>query len=59
MIGYAENHNNCAAARHFGISESNVRLWKKNLEKFQAMPVDKHANCGKQAWYPVLEKDLV
>ena len=30
VIGYVENQNNCATARHFGVSESNVRLWKKN-----------------------------
>ena len=28
-------------------------------DKFQAMPVDKHANHGKQVRYPVLERDLV
>ena len=29
VIEYAENHNNCAAEREFGVTEKMVREWRK------------------------------
>lgn len=56
---FAEEHNNCAATKKFGVSESNVRFWRKNKTKLLKMAKIKHACRGKKAFYPVLERDLV
>ena len=34
VIEYAENHNNCAAEREFGITEKMVREWRKKKSEF-------------------------
>ena len=59
IINYAEQHGNRAAEREFGISESNVRLWRKSKENLEKMPRLKRANRGKKAAWPELEIDLL
>ena len=59
IINFAEQHGNRAAEREFGISESNVRLWRKSKENLEKMPRLKRANRGKKAAWPELEKDLL
>ena len=38
IIQFAEQHGNRAAKREFGVSESNVRLWRKSKENLEKMP---------------------
>ena len=38
IIQFAEQHGNRAAEREFGVSESNVRLWRKSKENLEKMP---------------------
>ena len=35
IIQFAEQNGNCAAEREFGVSESNVRLWRKSKENLE------------------------
>ncbi|PFX12576.1 Pogo transposable element with KRAB domain [Stylophora pistillata] len=44
IINFAEQHGNLAAEREFGVSESNVRLWRKSKENLKKMPRLKRAN---------------
>ena len=59
IIQFAEQHGNRAAEREFGVSESNVRLWRKSKENLEKMPRLKRANRGKKAAWPELEVDLL
>ena len=59
IIEFAEQHGNRAAVREFGVSESNVRLWRKSKENLKKMPRLKHANRGKKAAWLELEVDLL
>ena len=59
IINFAEQHGNRAAEREFGVSESNVRLWRKSKENLEKMPRLKRANRGKKAAWPELEVDLL
>ena len=59
IINFAEQHGNRAAEREFGVSESNVRLWRRTKENLEKMPRLKRANRGKKAAWPELEKDLL
>lgn len=59
IINFAEQHGNLAAEREFGVSESNVRLWRKSKENLEKMPRLKRANRGKKAAWPELEVDLL
>ena len=38
IINFAEQHGNRAAEREFGVSESNIRLWRRTKENLQKMP---------------------
>ena len=38
VVQYAESNNNCAAAREFGVAESNIRLWRKQRSELEEMP---------------------
>ena len=49
IVNYAEQNGNCADEREFGVSESNVRLWRKSKENLEKMPRLKRANRGKTA----------
>ena len=59
IIQFAEYNGNRAAEQEFGVSESNVRLWRKSKENFEKVPRLKHANRGKWAAWPELEIDLL
>ena len=59
IINFAEQHGNRSAEREFGVSESNVRLWRKSKENLEKMPRLKRANRGKKAAWPGLETDLL
>lgn len=59
IIQFAEQNGNRAAEREFGVSESNVRLWRKSKENLEKMPRLKRANRGKRAAWPELEIDLL
>ena len=59
IIQFAEQNGNRAAEREFGVSESNVRLWRKSKENLEKMPRLKRANRGKKASWPELEIDLL
>lgn len=58
VLEYAEQHGKRAAGRHFGVDESNVRLWEKKKHIYQAIPESKKAIRGKAAFYPELEEEL-
>ena len=47
IIQFAEQHSNRAAECEFGVSKSNVRLWRKSKENLEKMPRLKRANRGK------------
>ena len=53
MVNFAEQNGNRAAEREFGVSESNVWLWRKSKENLENMPRLKCANRGKTATWPV------
>ena len=38
IINFAEQHGNRAAEQEFGVSESNVRLWRRTKENLEKMP---------------------
>ena len=59
IVNYAEQNGNCAAEREFGVSESNVRLWRKSKENLEKTPRLKRANRGKTTAWPELEVDLL
>ena len=59
IIHFAEENGNRAAESEFGVSESNVRLWRKSKENLEKMPRLKRANRGKKAAWPELEVDLL
>ena len=54
IINFAEQHGNRAAEGEFGVSKSNIRLWRKNKENLEKMPQLRRAN----AW-PGLETDFL
>ena len=49
IINFAEQHGNRAAEQEFGVSASNLRLWRKSKENLEKMPRLKRANRGKKA----------
>lgn len=59
VIKFAEENNNCAAARKYNVNEKLVRDWRKNADKIAEMPRKKCANRGKSCQWPELEKELV
>ena len=59
IVNFAEQNGNRAAECEFGVSESNVRLWRKSKENLEKMPRLKRANRGKTAAWPELEVDLL
>lgn len=48
VIKFAEETNNCAAARKYNVNEKLVRDWRKNADKLSQMPKSKCADRGKQ-----------
>ena len=59
VVDFAETNGNRITARHFGVDESNVRLWKKSKLQPDKMPKSKRANRGRIAFYPNLEKQII
>ena len=57
FIQLAEQNGNCAAEHEFGVSKSNVRLWRKSKENLEKMPRLKHVNHGKTAFMNLLSLD--
>nr|XP_032822228.1 pogo transposable element with KRAB domain [Petromyzon marinus] len=58
---FAEGHGNRAAARHFAVSEANVRRWReqKRMGSFKATPrTAKKLGSGRKAFFPELENAL-
>ena len=56
IIRYAEAHGNRATSREYdGVSESNVRLWRKMKDHFQLMLRSKMSERGSSAVHPELE----
>ncbi|KAG7166071.1 Pogo transposable element-like 12, partial [Homarus americanus] len=58
VIEYAEQTNNCAAAREFKVSEKSVRDWKKLSAQLKLLPKNKCANRGKCSKWPQLEVEV-
>ena len=58
IIDIAEQHGN-RTERQFGVSESNIKLWRKSKENLEKMPRLRRANRGKKAAWPGLETDLL
>ncbi|KAJ1130885.1 hypothetical protein NDU88_009229 [Pleurodeles waltl] len=40
VVNFAMEHNNCAAARQYGVTEKMVRDWKANEKALKSMPRD-------------------
>uniref|UniRef100_K7FMC7 HTH CENPB-type domain-containing protein n=1 Tax=Pelodiscus sinensis TaxID=13735 RepID=K7FMC7_PELSI len=60
VVSYAEAHGNRAASHEFdNKAESNIRLWRRQKERLQVLPMMKMAERGKSAAYPELEAKLV
>lgn len=59
VVNFAEETNNCAASRKFGVNEKLVRDWKRNATQLAVMPRNKCANRGKSCQWPALEQELV
>jgi len=59
----AKTHGNCAAGREFdGISEANknnIRLWRRQKDRLEALLQSKMPQRGKAAAFPKLERQLV
>ncbi|XP_042243245.1 cadherin-related family member 1-like [Homarus americanus] len=58
VIEYAEQTNNCAAAREFKVSEKSVRDWKKLSAQLKLLPKNKCVNRGKCNKWPQLEVEV-
>ena len=59
IVNFAEQNGNRAAEREFGVSESNVQIWRKSKENLEELLRLKRANRGKTAAWPELEVDLL
>lgn len=58
VISFAEESNNCAASRQFGIDEKLIRDWRKNKAKLENIPKSKKALRYGKTPFSELEKDL-
>ena len=56
---YAIEHNNCKAADKFGVSEKQVRDWRKGLDQLRKGSRTKRANRFTSCHHPELEKVLL
>jgi len=60
IVKYTEVHGNRAASREFdGVSECNVRLWRKLKDRLQSLLRSKMAERGRSADHPQLECKLL
>ena len=58
VVRCAEESNNSAVRREYGINEKLVRDWRKNKDKLKKMLNMKCADRGQKCQWPLLEKDL-
>ena len=58
VVKFAEEHNNSAAMREFGIAESNIRVWRKQKDILEKIPKTKRARRGDVASFPELEQEV-
>ena len=58
VIKFAEESNNWAAGREFGVNEKLVRDWRKVKDVLEKMPRKKCANGGKVCSWPAIEEKL-
>jgi hypothetical protein len=60
VISFTEQFRNHAAEREFGILESSVRYWRKQIEALRNTTSDRRAFRGPKAGkYPALEDELL
>lgn len=58
VVNFAKEHNNCAAARRYGVTEKMVRDWKANEDALKSMPRSKCALRRGTPYWPELEKHV-
>nr|XP_008104014.1 PREDICTED: uncharacterized protein LOC103278093 isoform X7 [Anolis carolinensis] len=58
VVNFAMEHNNCAAARQYGVTEKMVRDWKANEKALKSMPRGKCALRRGTPHWPELEKHI-
>ena len=58
VVEFAQNMNNSAAARRFGVNEKLVRDWRKNIDKIKLLPRTKCADRSGKCHWPELEESL-
>ena len=58
VIQFAEEKNNCAAAREFSINESVIRAWRKRKPELVAMPKSKKTLRFRKTPYEKMEDSL-
>ncbi|KAL7988948.1 hypothetical protein Chor_007867 [Crotalus horridus] len=58
VVNFAMEHNNCAAARQYGVTEKMVRDWKANEKALKSMPRGKCALRRGTSHWPELEKHV-
>lgn len=58
VVFFAEQSNNCAASRQFGVSEKQVRDWRKMKASLETMPKSKKALRRGTASFPEIEQTL-
>ena len=59
MANMAETEGNRAAARHFGVNESNIRRWRKSLPSLQKQKKTQKALRTHSPGFPDLERLLL
>uniref|UniRef100_K7FGA6 HTH CENPB-type domain-containing protein n=1 Tax=Pelodiscus sinensis TaxID=13735 RepID=K7FGA6_PELSI len=58
VVKFAKEHNNCAAARQYGVTEKMVRDWKANEDALKSMPSSKCALRRSTPHWSELEKHV-
>ena len=59
LVKFAQELNNYAASREYGVNEKLVCDWQKQVEKLKCMPNNKCSNREKRCQWPELEDKLV
>ena len=59
IVSFAESEGNHAAARHFSISECNVRRWRNAKCSLLCMSKKKMNDRGRRCFYPALEEAVL
>uniref|UniRef100_K7FTH4 HTH CENPB-type domain-containing protein n=1 Tax=Pelodiscus sinensis TaxID=13735 RepID=K7FTH4_PELSI len=58
VVNFAKEHNNCAAASQYGVTEKMVRDWKANEDALKSMPSSKCALRRGTPHWSKLEKHI-